>query len=167
MRCAAHFLCCCYHLLHNGEGECCSFLARWCRRYAAHVTAVGVALYTTSRVNAGSFSAVGVGVILPIYCCWCRLSHNGQGKCCPFFGRWRRRHGANFTAVGTAFYTSSGENAARFSDVGVGAVLPISLLLVPHFTTSRVNAARFSAVGEGAMLPNSLLLVPLFTQRRG
>ena len=29
-------------LLHNGEGKCCSNFRRWCWRYAAHFTAVGV-----------------------------------------------------------------------------------------------------------------------------
>ena len=38
----------------------------WCRRYAAHFTAVGTALDTTARVNAARFSAVGVGVMLAI-----------------------------------------------------------------------------------------------------
>ena len=40
--------------------------SRWCRRYVAHFTAVGAAFYTTVRVNIARFSAVGVGVMLPI-----------------------------------------------------------------------------------------------------
>ena len=40
--------------------------SRWCRRYAAHFTAVGAAFYTTAKVNAARFSAVGVGIMLPI-----------------------------------------------------------------------------------------------------
>ena len=36
------------------------------RRYAAHLTAVGAAFYTTGRVNDVRFSAVGVGVMSPI-----------------------------------------------------------------------------------------------------
>ena len=39
---------------------------RWYRRYSAHLTPVGVAFRTTARVNAAYFSAVGIGVILPI-----------------------------------------------------------------------------------------------------
>ena len=42
------------------------FFSRWCRRYAAHFTAVDAAFYTTARVNAARFSAVGVGVRLHI-----------------------------------------------------------------------------------------------------
>ena len=37
------------------RGKCCAFLSRWCRRYAAHFTAVGAAFYTTARVNAARF----------------------------------------------------------------------------------------------------------------
>ena len=40
--------------------------SRWCRRYAAHFTAVGAAFYTTVRVNAARFAAVGVDVMLLI-----------------------------------------------------------------------------------------------------
>ena len=40
--------------------------SRWCRGYSAHFDAVGAAFYTTVRVNIARFSAVGVGVILPI-----------------------------------------------------------------------------------------------------
>ena len=61
------------------------FLSRWCRRYAAHYTAVGATFYTTARVKNARFSAVGVGVMLP-----------------------------NFTAVGAAFYPTVRENAGRF-----------------------------------------------------
>ena len=39
---------------------------RWCRRYAAHFTAVGAALYTATRVHAAPFYAVGVGVMLEV-----------------------------------------------------------------------------------------------------
>ena len=42
------------------------FLSRWRRRYAAHFIAVAAAFYTTARVNAARFAAVGVGVMLPI-----------------------------------------------------------------------------------------------------
>ena len=42
------------------------FFDRWCRRYASHLTAAGAAFYTTARVSAGRFLAVGVGVVLPI-----------------------------------------------------------------------------------------------------
>ena len=52
-------------LLHYGLGRCCPNFRRWCRRYAADFTAVGVAFYTSARVNAARFSAVGVGVTLP------------------------------------------------------------------------------------------------------
>ena len=79
-----------------------------CRRYAAHFTAVGAAVYTTARVVAGCFSAVGLGVMLPIV-----------------------------SAVGAAFYTTARVNVARFSAVGVGLMLPKLLLLVPPFTLRR------------------------------
>ena len=73
----------------------------------------------------------------PFYCCWCRLLHYGEGKCCLFFSRWCRRHAAHFTAVGAAYYTAATGKAARFLAVGVGAMLPILLLLVPPFTLRR------------------------------
>ena len=60
------FYCCWRRLLNYGEGKCCRFSGRWCRRYAAHFTAVGAAFYTTPRVNAARFPAVGVGVTLHI-----------------------------------------------------------------------------------------------------
>ena len=47
-------------------GKYCPFFGRWCRRYAAHFTAVGVVFDATARVNAARFSAVGVGGTLPI-----------------------------------------------------------------------------------------------------
>ena len=53
------------------------------------------------------------------------------------FSRWCRRHAADFTAVGAAFYTTARVNAARFSAVRVGVMLPILLLLVPPFTLRR------------------------------
>ena len=81
------------------------FFSRWCRRYAAHYTAVGAAFYTTARVNAARFfSAVGVGVILA------------------------------FTAVDADFYTTAIVNAGCFSTVGLDVMLPILLLLVQPFT---------------------------------
>ena len=101
------------------------FLGRWCRRYAAHFTAVAAAFHTTSRVNAASFSAVSVGVMLPFYCRWCRLLRYGEGKCCACFARWCRRYAAHLTAFGAAFYPTARVNAGHFSAVGVGAMLPI------------------------------------------
>ena len=59
---------------------------RWYRRYAAHFSAVGAAVYTTVRVNAARFySAVGVGVMLP-----------------------------HFTVVHAAFYTPARVHDARY-----------------------------------------------------
>ena len=113
------------------------FSAVGCRRPAAHFSAVGAAFYTTSRVNAASFSAVGVGIMLPFYCRWCRLLDYGGGKCSPVFGRQCRRYSAHFTAAGTTFYKKVRVNAGRISAVGVGAMLPILLLLVPPFTPRR------------------------------
>ena len=98
---------------------------------------VGAAFYSTSRVNAAIFSAVGVGIMLPFYCCWCRLLPYGEGKCSAFFGRWCTRYAADFTLVGAAFYSTSSVNAARFSAVGVGVIYHIILLLVPPFTQRR------------------------------
>ena len=80
----------------------------WCRRYAAHFNAIGAAFYATAYINAARFSAVGC-----------------------------RRYAAHFTAVDAAFYATARVNAARFSAVGVGVMLPILLLLVPHFTLRR------------------------------
>ena len=87
------------------EGNCSPFFRRWCRRYAADLIAVGAAFYTTAKVNAARFRAVGC-----------------------------RRYAAHFAAVGDAFYTTARANAARFSAVGVVVMLPILLLLVPPFT---------------------------------
>ena len=42
------------------------FVGRWCRRCPSYFTAVGAAFDTTARANAARFSAVGVGVMLPI-----------------------------------------------------------------------------------------------------
>ena len=94
--------------------------------------------------------------------------HYGEGKCCAFFSRGRRRHVAHFTAVGADFYNTATVNAAGFFSrwcrhhpahfTAVGAAF---------YTTARVNAGRFSAVGVGVMLPILLLLVPYFTLRRG
>ena len=96
--------------------------------------------FTLVRVNAAlCFSAVGVGVMLPI-----------------------------FTAVGAAVYTTARAIAARcFSAVGVGVVLLFTAVDAALYTTVSVNAARLSAVGVGVMRPILLLLVPFFTLRLG
>ena len=95
-------------LLRYGEGKCFSCFGRWCKRYAALLSALGAAFYAMPRVNAARFSSV---------------------VC--------RRFAAHFTAVGAAFYTTVRVNAARFAAVGVGVMLPILLLLVPPFTQPR------------------------------
>ena len=82
--------------------------SRWCRRYAAHFTAVGAAFYTTARVNAARFSAVGVVVMLAILLLFV-----------------------------SPFTLKARVNAASFSAVGVGVMLPILLLLVQPFTLRR------------------------------
>ena len=67
-------------------------------------------------------------------------------------------------SMGTAAMTllaaplSLGTQTSFDSANGVGATF---------HTTVRVNAGRFSAVGVGVMLPISLLLVPPFTLRLG
>ena len=59
-------------------------------------TAVGVAFWTTVTVNAGSvFKLLGLALCCPFYCCWCNL------------------------------YTTARLNAARFSAVSVGVIVPI------------------------------------------
>ena len=106
--------------------------------------------------------------MLPILQLLVTLLDYGEGKCCPVFSRWCRRYAVHFTAVGAAFYTTAGVNAARFSTVGVSVILPILLLLLTPFdTTARANAARLSTVGVGVMLPILPLLVPPFTLRLG
>ena len=74
----------------------------------------------------------------PFYCCCRHLLHYGEGKCCPFFGRWCRRYADHFTAAGAAFCKTANVNAARFSTVGVGDILSISLPLLPPFTLRRM-----------------------------
>ena len=91
----------------------------------------------TARVTVARLSTIGVGAMLPIYCCWCRLLHYGEDKCYPFFDRWCRRYSAHFNAVGTTVYTKARGNAAHFGAVVVGVILSILLLLVPPFTQRR------------------------------
>ena len=101
-------------------------------------------MHTTAKVNAARFSAVGVGVMLPIILLLVSpfplkinaVAFPTKDKCCPFFG-WYRRSVAQFTAVGAAFHTTVRVNAACFSAVGVGVMLPILLLLVPPLTQRR------------------------------
>ena len=52
--------------LHNGQGKRYPSFIRWCRRYAAHFSAVGAAFYTTASIHAARFLDVGVGVVLPV-----------------------------------------------------------------------------------------------------
>ena len=78
--------------------------------------------------------AVGVGVMLPILLLLVPPFTLDEVKCCLNISRWCRRYAAHFTAVRAAFYTTAGLNAACFSAVGVGVMLPISLLLVTPFT---------------------------------
>ena len=65
--------------------------------------------------------------------------HYGEGKCCAFFSRGRRRYAPHFTAVGAAFYTTATVNAARFSAVSAD----FTAVGAAFYTTARVNAARF------------------------
>ena len=51
--------------LHDGEVKCCPNFSRWCRRYAAHFTAVGATFYTTAKLNDAQILAVGVDFMLP------------------------------------------------------------------------------------------------------
>ena len=81
------------------------FFGRWCRRCAAHFSAVSDAFDATARVNAARFSAVG-----------------------------GRHHAAYFTSVGAAFCATARVYAARFLAVGVGVMLLIFLPLVPPST---------------------------------
>ena len=85
----------------------CPYFGRGCRRYIAHITAVGSNFETTARITAPRFA-----------------------------GRWYRRCPSYFTAVGAAFATTATGNAARLSDVGVGIMLPLlpllGLLLTPR-----------------------------------
>ena len=102
------FYCCWCRLLHKGEGKCCPFFGRWCRRYAAHFTAAGATFYTTAKANTARFSAVGVGVMLPILLLSVPPSTIRRGKILPVF---------------YSFF--------------VGGIFPILLLLVQPFTPRR------------------------------
>ena len=55
-----------FHFTLRSEQTLPVFVSRWCRRYTADFSAVGAAFCPTARVNATRFSAVGVGVVLPI-----------------------------------------------------------------------------------------------------
>ena len=131
------FRCCWCLLLDYGEDKCCPFSAVGCRRHAAYFIDVGATFYTSPSVNAARFAAFGVGVALSIFLHLVRLSHYGEGKCCPFCSRWCRRYAADLVAVGAAFYTTARVNAVRISAVGVADILSILLLLVPPFTIGR------------------------------
>ena len=86
----------------------------------------------------------------------------------PVLGRWCRPYSVHFAAVGTTFYTKARVNAACFSPVGVGAMLPILMLLMTPFALRRGKMLPvFRPLVVGALLPISVLLVPPFTVRRG
>ena len=89
--------------------------------------------------------------------------HYGEGKCCAFFRRGRRRYAPHFTAVGAAFYTTATVNAARFLAVSAD----FTAVGAAFYTTATVNAGHFLAVSVGVMPPTLLLLVRPFTLRRG
>ena len=93
--------------------------------------------YTTARVNTVRFSAVGVGVILSILLLFVPPFTLRRGQMLPVFCPLCRRWAAHFNAVGAVFYTTAKVNAARFSAVGVGVMLPIFLLFVAPFTLRR------------------------------
>ena len=59
-----------------------------------------------------------------------------------FSSRLCRRYAAHAAAVGAGFYTTVRVSIARFSDVGVGVMLPILLLLVPPFKLRRGQTLR-------------------------
>ena len=154
-------------LLRYGEGKCFSCFGRWCKRYAAllsalgaafyamprvnaarfssvvcrryagHFTAVGAAFYTTARVNAARFRPLVLALCDTFYPCWCRLLHNVEGKCC------------------------------LSSAVGVGVMLPYYCCWCRLLHSCEGKCCPFLAVGVGVVLSILLLLVSPFTQRRG
>ena len=83
------------------------------------------------------FSAAGIGAMLPILLLLVPPFTQHRGYMLRFFVHWCRGDAAHFTAVGAAFYTAARVNVARFWAVGVGAMLPILLLLVPPVTQRR------------------------------
>ena len=97
------------------------FFCIWCRRCAAHFAAAGVfaAFHTADRVDAALFSAVSVGVMLPILL---RLTYVLPfalllGYMLPLSCSWCRRYATRFTAVGVraVLYTAARVDAAFFS----------------------------------------------------
>ena len=111
--------------------------------------------YTTARVNAAQILAVGVGVMLPLYCCWCAFYTTARVNAACFFGHWCRRYVAHFSAVGAAFDTTARVNAACFFGHWCRRYAAhFSAVGAAFYTTARVNAACFSAVGVGVTLPN-------------
>ena len=90
-----------------------------------------------ARVSAARFSAVSVGAMLPTSLLLVSPFTQHRGYMLRFFVHWCRGDAAHFTAVGAAFYTAARVNVARFWAVGVGAMLPILLLLVPPVTQRR------------------------------
>ena len=71
--------------MNKGEGKCRPFFADWCRRYAAHFTAVGAAF------------ELRLGEMLTV-----------------LLTSWCRRYDVHFTAVGADFYITARVSAARF-----------------------------------------------------
>ena len=113
-------------LLHYSEGTCCKkfsplVYALRCRFYCCWCC-----YYTTARVNAAKFFAVGVRVALPFLLLLLLLLHYGEGKRCSNFRRWCRRYDAVFTAVGAAIILWRGQMLLKFSPL-------VSALCYPFF----------------------------------
>ena len=73
--------------------------------------------------------------------------------------------GCRFYCCWCCYYTTARLNAAQVFAVGVGVMLPISLLLVPPLHYREVKCCPNFAVGVGVTLRILLLLEPPFTLR--
>ena len=94
---------------------------------------VSVAFRTTVGLNAAYFSVVGIGVCLPNLLFLVPPLTVRLGLILPVLRRWDTRYAARFIAVGVTIRTTARVNAAYFSAVGIGIMLPISPRLVSPF----------------------------------
>ena len=101
------------------------FVGSWCRRYTAHLNAVGAVFHTTASVNAARLSVVGLGVMLLFLSLWDPFFTLRIGYILPVLRRWCRHSASHVIGVGATFLTTVRVNTARSSAVGVGLMLPL------------------------------------------
>ena len=81
-------------LLHYGEGLRWPNFPRWCRRYAAHFTAVGAAFTLRIGSMLAKFSPLVQALGCCFSCCWCRFITTARLNAAQIFLRGCRRYAA-------------------------------------------------------------------------